>query len=286
MERRCVEQNCFKLDCSCLDMLMLSADIPASAKGPLKYSDSNNHANDNLDVVDLWCYRNRNPLRGTAICLRLDYKSSAFWNLSNSDQNAPACYRYPKKTSNHRNRILLRAFNLRTIRDLGYGTVLSHPRNFGTFYGLKSRTLRDVKIQMRPMCVGGVVVTRSPSISDVRDSNPGTAIGYALLMSSNKSETRVQCFPLVWTHPEQENDRSKESGVDMNNKDLFCKLSQSMPKSPETMYGYFILIDSHQQHASHKTPRRFAPATLRLEFETTSDSAAVTNSQLNRIPYR
>ncbi|GAA51786.1 protein regulator of cytokinesis 1 [Clonorchis sinensis] len=37
-------------------------------------------------------------------------------------------------------------------------------------------------------------------MSDVRGSNPGTATGYALLMSSNKSETRVQCFPLVWTH--------------------------------------------------------------------------------------
>ncbi|GAA50312.1 hypothetical protein CLF_104362, partial [Clonorchis sinensis] len=29
-----------------------------------------------------------------------------------------------------------------------------------------------------------------------RGSNPGTATGYALLMSSNKSETRIQCFPL------------------------------------------------------------------------------------------
>ncbi|GAA56928.1 hypothetical protein CLF_111847 [Clonorchis sinensis] len=44
------------------------------------------------------------------------------------------------------------------------------------------------------------VVTRSPRMSDVRGSNPGTATGYALLMSSNKSETRVQCFPLVRTH--------------------------------------------------------------------------------------
>ncbi|GAA56999.1 hypothetical protein CLF_111978 [Clonorchis sinensis] len=61
-------------------------------------------------------------------------------------------------------------------------------------------TPTDVKIQMRPKCVGGVVVTRSPRMSDVRGSNPGTATGYALLMSSNKSETRVQCFPLVWTH--------------------------------------------------------------------------------------
>ncbi|GAA57619.1 hypothetical protein CLF_112977, partial [Clonorchis sinensis] len=59
----------------------------------------------------------------------------------------------------------------------------------------------DVKIQMRPKCVGGVLVTRSPRMSDVRGSNPDTAIGYALLMSSKKSETRVHCFPrLVWTH--------------------------------------------------------------------------------------
>ncbi|KER27410.1 hypothetical protein T265_05517 [Opisthorchis viverrini] len=58
----------------------------------------------------------------------------------------------------------------------------------------------DVIIQMRPMCVGGVVVARSLRMSDVRGSNPGTAIGHAPLMSSNKSETRVQCFPLVWTH--------------------------------------------------------------------------------------
>ncbi|GAA50325.1 retrovirus-related Pol polyprotein from type-1 retrotransposable element R2 [Clonorchis sinensis] len=62
-----------------------------------------------------------------------------------------------------------------------------------------------VKIQMRPTCVGGVVVTRSPRMSDirgsdVRGSDPGTATGNALLMSSNKNETRVQCFPLVWTH--------------------------------------------------------------------------------------
>ncbi|KER26789.1 hypothetical protein T265_06005 [Opisthorchis viverrini] len=58
----------------------------------------------------------------------------------------------------------------------------------------------DVIIQMRPMCVGGLVVTRSPRMSDVRGSNPGTAIGYAPPMRSNKSETLVQCFPLVWTH--------------------------------------------------------------------------------------
>ncbi|KAG5442615.1 Peptidase inhibitor 16 [Clonorchis sinensis] len=38
--------------------------------------------------------------------------------------------------------------------------------------------------------------TRSPRMSDVRGSNPSTATEYALVMSSNKSETRVQCFPL------------------------------------------------------------------------------------------
>ncbi|GAA48358.1 hypothetical protein CLF_101510 [Clonorchis sinensis] len=55
----------------------------------------------------------------------------------------------------------------------------------------------DVKIQMRPTCAGGVVVTRLSGLSDVQSSKPGTAIGYALLMSSNKSKTRVQCFPLL-----------------------------------------------------------------------------------------
>ncbi|GAA54407.1 hypothetical protein CLF_102856 [Clonorchis sinensis] len=58
----------------------------------------------------------------------------------------------------------------------------------------------DVKIQMRPTWVRGVVVTSSSHVSDVRGSNPGTAIGNALLMSSNKSKTRVQCFPVVWSH--------------------------------------------------------------------------------------
>ncbi|KER21042.1 hypothetical protein T265_10545 [Opisthorchis viverrini] len=53
-------------------------------------------------------------------------------------------------------------------------------------------TRSDVRIQMRATCAGGIVVTRSPRMSGVRSSNPGTAIGYALLMSSNKSETRVQ----------------------------------------------------------------------------------------------
>ncbi|KER19412.1 hypothetical protein T265_11805 [Opisthorchis viverrini] len=50
---------------------------------------------------------------------------------------------------------------------------------------------------MRLTCIGVVVVTRSHRVSDVRGWNPGTATGYALLMSSNKSETRVQCFPLT-----------------------------------------------------------------------------------------
>ncbi|GAA48225.1 hypothetical protein CLF_101338 [Clonorchis sinensis] len=36
--------------------------------------------------------------------------------------------------------------------------------------------------------------------ADVRGLNPGAVTGYVLLMSSNKSETRVQCFPLVRTH--------------------------------------------------------------------------------------
>ncbi|KER30961.1 hypothetical protein T265_13080 [Opisthorchis viverrini] len=49
------------------------------------------------------------------------------------------------------------------------------------------------KDKIRPTCVGGVVVTHSPRMSDARVSNPGTVNGYALLMS----ETRAQCFPLV-----------------------------------------------------------------------------------------
>ncbi|KER31790.1 hypothetical protein T265_02022 [Opisthorchis viverrini] len=79
----------------------------------------------------------------------------------------------------------------------------------------------DVIIQMCPTCVCGVVVTRSPRMSEVRGSNPGTAIGYALLMSSNKRETRVQCFPLVWTHrnnyAQNRNTAVQMSGVAMNN---------------------------------------------------------------------
>ncbi|KAG5446974.1 Semaphorin-3C, partial [Clonorchis sinensis] len=75
-----------------------------------------------------------------------------------------------------------------------YRAHQSHRSSVNTF------ACSDVKIQMRPTCVGGVVVTRSPRMSDVRGSNPGTATGYALLMSSNKSETGVQCFTLVWTH--------------------------------------------------------------------------------------
>ncbi|KER32487.1 LOW QUALITY PROTEIN: hypothetical protein T265_12814, partial [Opisthorchis viverrini] len=50
--------------------------------------------------------------------------------------------------------------------------------------------------------------------------NPGMAIGYALLMSINKSETRVQCFlwcgPTGIIAPEQEDGRSNESGVTTN----------------------------------------------------------------------
>ncbi|KER31939.1 hypothetical protein T265_01874 [Opisthorchis viverrini] len=70
----------------------------------------------------------------------------------------------------------------------------SHRSSVNTF------ACSDVKIQARPTYVGGVVVTRSPRMSDVRGSYPGTAIEYALLMSSTKSGTRIQCFSLVWTH--------------------------------------------------------------------------------------
>ncbi|KER25725.1 hypothetical protein T265_06895 [Opisthorchis viverrini] len=47
----------------------------------------------------------------------------------------------------------------------------------------------DVRTHMHPTCV---VVKLSPRMSDARGSNLGTAIGYVLLMSYNKSETRVQ----------------------------------------------------------------------------------------------
>ncbi|KER21119.1 hypothetical protein T265_10479 [Opisthorchis viverrini] len=44
-------------------------------------------------------------------------------------------------------------------------------------------------------------VTRSPRTSGVWSSNPGTAIGYTLLMSSNSSETRVKCFTSFGVDP-------------------------------------------------------------------------------------
>ncbi|KER33605.1 hypothetical protein T265_00499 [Opisthorchis viverrini] len=44
-------------------------------------------------------------------------------------------------------------------------------------------------IQMRPMYAGGIVVTRPPRMSGVRSSNPGTAIGYALLLRSKKKNS-------------------------------------------------------------------------------------------------
>ncbi|KER32117.1 hypothetical protein T265_01738 [Opisthorchis viverrini] len=62
--------------------------------------------------------------------------------------------------------------------------------------------------------VSVIPITRSPRMSDVRGSNSGTAIGYALLMSPNKSETRVRDYPHLWCGftkiilPEQGDDRS------------------------------------------------------------------------------
>ncbi|KER24509.1 hypothetical protein T265_07826 [Opisthorchis viverrini] len=77
---------------------------------------------------------------------------------------------------------------------------------------------------MRPTCVGGVAVAHSPRMSHIWGSNPDTAIGYALLMSSTKSETRVRaplwCGLTGIITPEQEDDRSNESGVTMNNRIL------------------------------------------------------------------
>ncbi|KER27824.1 hypothetical protein T265_05186 [Opisthorchis viverrini] len=51
-----------------------------------------------------------------------------------------------------------------------------------------------VNFRMSPACAGRVVVTNLPRMSDVRISNPFIAIGYALLMSSNTSRTRVHRF--------------------------------------------------------------------------------------------
>ncbi|KER27927.1 hypothetical protein T265_05132 [Opisthorchis viverrini] len=83
----------------------------------------------------------------------------------------------------------MRLQNLQVVTGSSFdesGKNQSHRSSVNTF------ACSDMIVQMRPTCVGGVVVTRSPRMSDVRSSNSGTAIGYALLMSSNKSETRAQ----------------------------------------------------------------------------------------------
>ncbi|KAG5448862.1 hypothetical protein CSKR_103490, partial [Clonorchis sinensis] len=92
---------------------------------------------------------------------------------------------------------------------------------------------------MRPTCVGGVVVTRSPRMSDVRGSHPGTATGYALLMGSNKSETRVQCFPLVWTH---RNNYARTGGRPFKRE--WCEYEQNTyPAKPQMQLNRFLKND-------------------------------------------
>ncbi|KER24884.1 hypothetical protein T265_07558 [Opisthorchis viverrini] len=49
--------------------------------------------------------------------------------------------------------------------------------------------------QLRTACAGVLMVTRLPRMSDASSSNPSTTIGCTLLLSSNKSKTRVHCFP-------------------------------------------------------------------------------------------
>ncbi|GAA52915.1 hypothetical protein CLF_109083 [Clonorchis sinensis] len=76
------------------------------------------------------------------------------------------------------------------VHDETVGQLLGRRSTGRTHQSHRSRVnafaCSDVKIQMRPTCVGGVVVTGSPRISDVRGLNPGTATGYALLMSFNE----------------------------------------------------------------------------------------------------
>ncbi|KER20055.1 hypothetical protein T265_11308 [Opisthorchis viverrini] len=76
----------------------------------------------------------------------------------------------------------------------------------------------DGKIQIRPTCVRGAGITRSPHMSVVRPLVSGTTIGNAVLMSSNKSKFPVHCF-LLWCGltriitPEQEGERSNEKRI-------------------------------------------------------------------------
>ncbi|KER23140.1 hypothetical protein T265_14703, partial [Opisthorchis viverrini] len=69
---------------------------------------------------------------------------------------------------------------------------LFRPHKLNTF---ARSDVRIQRIQMRPMCVGGMEITRSSGMPGVRSTNPGKTIGYALLASSNKSESRVHFFP-------------------------------------------------------------------------------------------
>ncbi|GAA55768.1 hypothetical protein CLF_108949 [Clonorchis sinensis] len=104
-----------------------------------------------------------------------------------------------------------------------------------------------VKIQMPPTCVGGVVVARSPRMSDVRGSNLVTATGYALLMSSNKSETRVQCFLLVWTH---RNNYARTGGRPFKRE--WCKYEQNTyPAKPQMQPNHSY---------AHRVPRASHPS--------------------------
>ncbi|KER31498.1 hypothetical protein T265_12966, partial [Opisthorchis viverrini] len=77
-------------------------------------------------------------------------------------------------------------------------------------------TNSNVKIQISPACAGGVSVTSSPRMSDVRSSNSGTAIGYALLMNSNKSETRLQWCGLTRTTTGGQEDDCPNEGLNLS----------------------------------------------------------------------
>ncbi|KAG5452910.1 hypothetical protein CSKR_107457 [Clonorchis sinensis] len=121
----------------------------------------------------------------------------------------------------------------------------SHRSSVNTF------ACSDVKIQMRPMCVGGVVVTRSPRMSDVRGSNPGTATGYALLMSSNKGETRVQCFPLAWNH---RNNYARTGGRPFKRE--WCEYEQNTyPAKPQDEISRNPQMRLYYQQCGRRSPR-------------------------------
>ncbi|KAG5443131.1 hypothetical protein CSKR_108538 [Clonorchis sinensis] len=52
----------------------------------------------------------------------------------------------------------------------------------------------NIQIRLLRQLLKSAAVTRSPRMSDAPRSNSGMTIEYALLMSSNKSGTRVQCL--------------------------------------------------------------------------------------------